>query len=89
MAAHLRDPDADSLFARDGRVCEWGRAAIYEAEMVKWDGRRLRVLPLGLLLEMAEQRGLDDRVALIKAAMAERGPASRPRTTGATSRSRP
>lgn len=68
------DPDADGFFARQGRVCEWGRTAIDGAETVDWNGRRVRVPPLGLQLGIAEQRGLDDGVALITAVMAERRP---------------
>jgi hypothetical protein len=70
------DPDADGFFARQGRVCDFGRTALNEAEVADWDGRRLRVPALSLQLKMAEQRGLDDRVVLIDAAMAERRTAS-------------
>jgi hypothetical protein len=42
------DPDADSVFARDGRVCEWGRVAITGAEVVEWNGRPFQVPPLDL-----------------------------------------
>jgi hypothetical protein len=62
-------PDADDLFRRQGRVCEWGRTAIDTAEIVDRSGQRVRVPPLSLHLGIAEQRGLNDQVALIKAVM--------------------
>lgn len=68
------DPDTDDFFRRQGRVCEWGRTAIDGAEIVDWSGRRVRVPPLSLQLGVAKQRGLNDRVALVKAVMAERQP---------------
>lgn len=63
------DPDADAAFARNGSACEWGRTALGAGETVEWDGRCVRLPPLWLQLQVADQRLLFDRADRIREAM--------------------
>jgi len=46
---------------------EWGPTAASRLETVLWQGHTIRVTPLDLALRVGQLRGLEDRVALIKA----------------------
>jgi hypothetical protein len=52
---------------------EFGLAASRQLETVRWRGHAIQVRPLALQLRVAERRGLNDRAAAIRAALAGGG----------------
>jgi hypothetical protein len=67
------DRAVDELFSRRGLACEFGNAAVEDADTVRWNNLLLRVPPLRIHLQVAKDRGLGERAALIEAWMPQRG----------------